>query len=124
MLYNQRWILDHTIDLLFLKWKTQVLMPVIICKLDWPYRATLFNDLRRPVPVVLRLLAFSLHSYFRILAAGYYIAQGSSQSAIFADFDLEQGYAVGRGMGAFVLRSLRRCASGYVDFVDRICRKK
>lgn len=35
------------------------------------YRATDFNDLNRPVPVVLRLFAFSLHSYFRILAAGY-----------------------------------------------------
>jgi hypothetical protein len=39
---------------------------------DSPYLATNFNDRMRPVPVVLRRLAFSLHSYFRVLAAGYY----------------------------------------------------
>jgi len=42
-----------------------------IWKGELPYLATSDRLLIRPVPVVLRLLAFSLHSYFRTLAAGY-----------------------------------------------------
>ena len=39
-----------------------------------PYRNFLLTaerDLMRPVPVVLRLVAFTLHPYFRVLAPGY-----------------------------------------------------
>lgn len=88
----------------------------------------------RPVPVVLRLLAFSLHSYLRILAAGYY--RQTCQSPLFEypidrfseRRDLERAgirnaeltdWQIG-GRDCDVLRSLRRCVFGYVGFDDRI----